>query len=303
MYDHARDGHLHIFARSGSFCMVVNLLETLDFCVAPGISQLMFPYCDQGSVFDLLVKTYKDGAIMSPASVYNIQLQLQAALIFLQQGLEYDYDTQSFTNVSQLGTQWAPIIHRAIKPPNILVRHDLTSEFPNIVLADFGKAVSLPPHTRSIFPPVLEFEWPSYSIFFTESHEPPEYRALKESIRLTEGEGQGPQDRSFNQLSPAPEFDVWQIGAVLHECAGGNYNDWKREGPVHKPHSYAGQFSDDLKRLLEPVPQIRGRMWKDMTTQNAMNRIQYLRDHSSRERGPRTEWNPAVRNVDFAGRG
>jgi serine/threonine protein kinase len=204
--------------------------DTGDRCL------IKFAYCEGGTLGALMEKHEKAGTLPSRAFVRHVQLQLSVALAFIHTGCTYDYLTMKWTwPRDRYG--WIPVIHRDIKPENILLSHtdksDLTSDFPDIILGDFGHAIALKPF-ESYFPNYNTHVvlGASKTTFSTQEYAPPEYFNRKAEAELEGDEA----------------FDWWQVGATLFElCMQRLYSPESFQLPL-----YCGLgFASELRRMLE----------------------------------------------------
>jgi serine/threonine protein kinase len=171
-----------------------------------GTLTLMLKYCDSGDLKNYL-KDRKNVpyGYARMEMVRQVQLQLGAALVFLHTGAMYSCKTKTMTRGPQPG--WNPVVHRDIKPANILLSSHEGHALPDIILGDFGMAITQRPYRSAIKGSPENIEQPETLFGYTDPKwSPPEYRALRDYYEMG-------VPRS---LAPHPSYDIWQFGAVLH---------------------------------------------------------------------------------------
>lgn len=138
-----------------------------------------YEYCSAGDLQDL-IDAYTDRKARIPEGfIWHSFLQLADACAYMHTG----YDRLANSDRPPRGFQ--PIVHRDIKPPNIFLRLDRNSGYPDLVLADFGCATT---KVRS---------GNTYQIG-TPMYQPPELPIH------------------------SPQGDVWSLGACIHIMATGS---------------------------------------------------------------------------------
>ncbi|KAF2436296.1 kinase-like protein [Tothia fuscella] len=184
------------------------IVHLLSYSTTATTLDLMFRHCDSGDLGGYiknpsnLVKGYPTMQI-----VRQVQVQLGAALVWLHTGAVYDCDAHRVTTPAP--ANWNTIVHRDIKPANVFLTSNPYSTLPNIVLGDFGAAITKRPYDSVFKAPREAFEDPNPQHEYTDPvYAPPEYQRL--CVRINEG------DRTI-RLDPHPSFDIWQYGAVLFE--------------------------------------------------------------------------------------
>ena len=89
-----------------------------------------FEYCSGGDLHQLVNRYRKHGALLPEPFIWHVYHQLLSALEFLHRGFD-----PRCPDPERRG-----ICHRDIKPSNIFLRPNLDSEYPDVVLGDFGHA-------------------------------------------------------------------------------------------------------------------------------------------------------------------
>ncbi len=172
---------------------IINLQSAL---ISPSQTELYLDYCDGGDMATFIEANHwkLDGAYIPEAFMWHAFLQLTEALAFIH----YGFDRNAPFAVSgrpELPEQWFSVIHRDIKPTNILLQrapanpdHPGPEPYPRLVLADFGLALQAAE--------VNTLPTSNYSIG-TYIYQPPECPLH------------------------SPKGDVWSIGATIFEmCMG-----------------------------------------------------------------------------------
>lgn len=172
---------------------IINLQSAL---ISPSQTELYLDYCDGGDMATFIEANHwkLDGAYIPEAFMWHAFLQLTEALAFIH----YGFDRNAPFVVSgrpELPEQWFSVIHRDIKPTNILLQrappnpdHPGPEAYPRLVLADFGLALQAA--EVNTLPT-------SYYSIGTYIYQPPECPLH------------------------SPKGDVWSIGATIFEmCMG-----------------------------------------------------------------------------------
>ena len=198
-----------------------NVIKLLDYSVGPDYVTLFSPYYHGGDLFSLVHK-YSLAEIKIPElMIWQAFRQICEALAFLH----YGYIASSGRGRSQ----WRPVIHRDVKPENILLQSPINprvrDQQPLFVLADFGLATT---------------EIGNEGVVGTPAFQPPE------GSRATEA------------------ADVWGLGGVIHAMAHENAppiapkprycladgDNWARNAYAKLPRSLTSKYSMQLELFM-----------------------------------------------------
>ena len=139
-----------------------------------------FEYCGLGDLQDLCSGYVKHNIYVPEAFIWHAYRQLAEALAFIHKG----YTTSSSLYPTK---HFQPVVHRDIKPSNVFIRHNSRSIYPDLVLADFGLAIT-----------TTALHKDNNYLLGTPMFQPPE-------LPLHSREG-----------------DVWAVGACIHQLASGS---------------------------------------------------------------------------------
>ena len=137
-----------------------NIVKFIDGCIPrgpEGVAELYIEYCDRGSLQDLLnryIRYNKDYdydhhpyEYIPEAFLWEFFRSMASALAYLHFGVDPD----DFDNPPAVDKDWPYILHRDIKPDNMLLkstpstidsRDRQRSSYPTVVLADFVSSIS-----------------------------------------------------------------------------------------------------------------------------------------------------------------
>ncbi|KAL8786133.1 MAG: hypothetical protein Q9195_008337 [Heterodermia aff. obscurata] len=133
-----------------------NIVRFIDGCIPrgpEGVAELYIEYCDRGNLQDLLNKyinynkeydyEHHPYEYIPEAFLWEVFRSMASALAYLHFGVDPD----DLDNPPAIDKRWPYILHRDIKPDNILLkstsggrdsREGSSSGYPTVVLADFG---------------------------------------------------------------------------------------------------------------------------------------------------------------------
>lgn len=188
---------LHLLRRSGAGEGTTTVVQFRDWfpCVPRSHYQsLVMTYCKFGSLTDWATERcltpQSRWTPMPEAQMRHIFLSLAKAIAFLHTG----YGTTAFDPSARAPSTRAPVLHRDIKPDNILLSPGRHSDLPTVQLADFGGATEVGMPLDELI------------CFMTAEYAAPEF---------TNPESELDRDDA-NQAS-----DVWAVGASVHWCLFG----------------------------------------------------------------------------------
>ncbi|KAF2815437.1 kinase-like protein [Mytilinidion resinicola] len=173
---------------------IVELLGSELHTPSPGLCSLFLEYCPMGDVRHWRITEYenKNRKPVPETMIWRFFIQMSQALAFLHQGVGMvDTDGNAYVG-------WTSLIHRDIKPCNILVKANKGSIYPSFKLADFG---------------ISKFHDPSKTETEAGTYlwQPPELPRV--STR---------------------EADVWSVGACVHYLATGKAPVEEQQEFIHR---------------------------------------------------------------------
>lgn len=119
------------------------IVKFRSLLITPQTTQIYLDYYNGGDLADLIDNYYINYAKIPESFIWHALLHIAEAVAFLH----YGYDRHSHRPTQR---DWKKVIHRDIKPPNILLRLPKTNSrdrdfaYPSLVLADFGLATLKP---------------------------------------------------------------------------------------------------------------------------------------------------------------
>ena len=177
---------------------------------------LYFEFCKGGDLYDYMPRRGEKGA--SEGFIWDCFIQLAEALAFLHFGYSrFERDP----NTPPKG--WCRVIHRDVKPDNVFLRRNITSDnpVPDIVLGDFGLATL-----------------------------------------ISESYGAGTTDWLPPELPLcSKQGDVWGVGATIHALAHGrgpvgptpkgwSSKEWLINPQARQPRPLPGNYSNALNENM-----------------------------------------------------
>ena len=216
-------------------------------------ASLYIEFCDYGSLQNMIdgyVKRYNDNPKprVPEAFLWHVFIGLCDGLAYLQGG-----DSFYGKPHASIRPDWEPILHRDIKPDNVLMRsrHKLgSSKYPYCVLSDFGLACEDRPETH----PEVDESQRIGSKLGTKLYWAPELLHDKYHYpKSTEDWSYFPKSKRHSQCS-----DLWALGcSVFNLCTANPSNHgvghFKSNGPIPKgmTHDQYGQTTLSRVRDLQ----------------------------------------------------
>jgi serine/threonine protein kinase len=232
----------------GSYKKAHNIIDVFKQELFSGETRLHMEYCEGGDLTHLLRKVWEGNAYMCKAFVRHVEIHIAAGLLYLHKGVRYSHKTGSFFSEVSAGKKWNAISHRDIKPDNIFFRMtrraDKSSRFPDIVLGDFGMAVTK--YKYKSYWPHIRAEPERWSGFTDQRFAPPEY--------FSQGWYKGLKDTKKDSLLPS--YDIWQFGAVLYKMITNRYLESNATAAMHKQW---GDIINDVDSMTRDDPDKRMR--------------------------------------------
>lgn len=100
-------------------------------------ASIYMEYCDLGSLADALKKCRRMGQPANEWEVWELFIQLTNAVAYCHHGIH----DAVFEPHGPREASWTGVLHLDIKPGNVFLRSDYRSNFPQVVLGDFGQAI------------------------------------------------------------------------------------------------------------------------------------------------------------------
>lgn len=166
---------------------------------SPGEPIMHLEFCNGGDLHDYVDRFRQVGIEVPENLIWHAYKSLTSALVFLQTGERVGTELTLPTPSTSTATEedsWRPILHRDLKPDNVLLTQDPTNPtgFPLVKITDFDFATFYN-HRNCVYWGGLR-DWG-----------PPEQHS----------------ERSFREATPSG--DVWSIGAITKFMTDGHYLD------------------------------------------------------------------------------
>ncbi|MCJ1463303.1 hypothetical protein MMC07_001909 [Pseudocyphellaria aurata] len=100
-------------------------------------ASIYMEYCDLGSLADALKDCRRFGQHAKEWAVWELFIQLTNAVAYCHHGIH----DAVFEPHGSREASWIGVLHCDIKPGNVFLRSDYRSNFPQVVLGDFGQAI------------------------------------------------------------------------------------------------------------------------------------------------------------------
>ncbi|KAE9970390.1 hypothetical protein EG328_006314 [Venturia inaequalis] len=180
------------------------------FSIEGPTNDMIIEWCDGGDLRYIINNLHSKSYSLGKSFLRHVQLHLGSALLFIHCGIHFNLSTGKYKNAPlKNGQPWIRISHRDIKPDNVFLRWtskaDHSTPFPDLVLGDFGNAVTEHAFDSIFQNNTVPIEAPKWKKFCGQNYGPPEYFLL---------EGGDDHVHRFSILS---SFDIWQFGATLYE--------------------------------------------------------------------------------------
>ncbi|KAI4148966.1 MAG: hypothetical protein L6R39_002639 [Caloplaca ligustica] len=156
------------------------IIEMRSFICTNYYTHFWYEYCPNGDLQDLMDAYTARRAKIPESFIWHVYMQVADALAYIHTG----YDRLLYDG-GRPPSHFKPIVHRDVKPPNIFLRPNGGSIYPDLVLADFGLATT---ETRS----------GERFYLGTPVWQPPELPLH------------------------TPQSDIWSLGACIHAMATGS---------------------------------------------------------------------------------
>jgi serine/threonine protein kinase len=177
---------------------------------------LLLEYCDLGDLADYKQAANRREQAVSEEFIWNVFSQISSALAYLHTGLGSE-------NYRKNNEAWIPIVHRDMKPANILIKSRNGSKMPIMKLSDFGLAIYKDENFTS-----------RTGICGTAAFHPP-----------------APKGRID---TPA---DVWALGAIVHWLCTGEIPNDEFQSPWLNARNDEHRYQSNLPRRVLDIRQSR----------------------------------------------
>lgn len=183
------------------------------FAIEDPAFDMIIEWCDGGDLRFVINKLHSQSYSLGKAFLRHVQLHIGSALVYLHCGILFDVETGECRWPARSsrgkGKIWNRISHRDVKPDNIFLRWNgkvdsTSSPFPDLVLGDFGNAITERAFESIFYDDGRNIEPPKRNTFCGQNYGPPEFFLLN-----------GGDD--LERVSISSSFDIWQFGATLYE--------------------------------------------------------------------------------------
>ncbi|KAI4178968.1 MAG: hypothetical protein LQ346_007306 [Caloplaca aetnensis] len=110
------------------------VIHVKAYYLTKSLTMIWYEYCANGDLQDLIDAYRRHNARVPESFIWHAYKQLSEVFAYIHTG----YDRQS----GRRPKNFKPIVHRDVKPPNIFLRPNSNSKYPDLVLADFGIATT-----------------------------------------------------------------------------------------------------------------------------------------------------------------
>ncbi|KAL8895277.1 MAG: hypothetical protein Q9207_008232, partial [Kuettlingeria erythrocarpa] len=135
------------------------VIHVKAYYLTKSLTMIWYEYCANGDLQDLIDAYRRHNARVPESFIWHAYKQLSEVFAYIHTG----YDTQS----GRRPKNFKPVVHRDVKPPNIFLRPNSNSIYPDLVLADFGIATTKPRSCEKFYmgtPAWQPYEIPVHSI-------------------------------------------------------------------------------------------------------------------------------------------